>query len=112
MMLSSSLKGVVSQTLIKKIGGGRVAAQEILVTDDAVAAMIREGKNHMINNHLATQKSAGNQLLNAALLKHVQDGNITADDAYLKSVEKKGMIAALQRANIKFNAPSEGLKSA
>ncbi len=112
MMLSSSLKGVVSQTLIKKIGGGRVAAQEILVTDDAVSAMIREGKNHMINNHLATQKSAGNQLLNAALLKHVQDGNITADDAYLKSVEKKGMIAALQRANIKFNAPSEGLKSA
>ena len=45
-MVASSLKGVVAQTLVKKNGGGRIAAHEILVSNDAVSNMIRESKNH------------------------------------------------------------------
>ena len=56
-MLAESLRGVVSQTLVKKNGGGRIAAQEILIVDRAVASLIREGNTHMIGNQMQTQKS-------------------------------------------------------
>src|SRR5205823_1383388 len=47
-MLSESLKGVISQTLCKKLGGGRVAAREILLTTPAISNLIREGKTFQI----------------------------------------------------------------
>jgi twitching motility protein PilT len=99
-MLGSSLKGVIAQTLIKKIGGGRVAAHEILVVDDAVSSNIREGKNHMIQNTMMTQKAAGNQILNECLLSLVKDGSIEPMDGYLKSMDKKGFVEMGKRAGI------------
>ena len=110
-MLASSLKGVVAQTLLKKKGGGRVAAHEILVSSDAVAAMIREGKNHMIANHMQSQKADGNLLLTESLFKLVKDGVIEADDAMRKAVDKGSMADVLRRATIKFDptlAPATG----
>jgi len=101
-MLSSSLKGVVAQTLLKKKGGGRVAAQEILVSNDAVAAMIRENKNHMIGNHMLTQKQDGNQMLNDTLLKLVADGIVSPQDALFKSVDKNDFMLSASRRNIKL----------
>ncbi len=99
-MLASSLKGVVAQTLIKKIGGGRVAAHEILVVDDAVSSNIREGKNHLIQNTMITQKAAGNQLLNECLLTLAKDGLIEPMDAYLKCIDKKSLVELAKRWNI------------
>ena len=99
-MLSSSLRGVVAQTLVKKKGGGRVAAQEILVVNDAVSALIREGKTHMIATHMQTQKAEGNQLLNEALLKYVTDGLIDAQDAYMKAVDKNSLLENMRRKGI------------
>ena len=99
-MLASSLKGVVAQTLIKKIGGGRVAAHEILVVDDAVSSNIREGKNHLIQNTMITQKAAGNQLLNECLLTLAKDGLIEPMDAYLKCIDKKSLVELARRWNI------------
>ncbi len=96
MMLAESLKGVVTQTLCKKIGGGRVAAFEILVVDSAVSAMIRSGKSHMIENHMQTQKKAGNRLMNDSLTKLVEQGLITAEQAVSKSVEQKELAEHLQ----------------
>jgi twitching motility protein PilT len=96
MMLASSLKGVVSQTLLKKIGGGRVAAQEVLVVNDAVSAMIREGKNHMIANHMTSQRSDGNELLNDALVNLVLKGIVRVEDAYVKAIAKKDFILSLK----------------
>lgn len=96
-MLSSSLKGVVAQTLLKKIGGGRVAAHEILIPNDAVAAMIREGKTHMIENHMQTQKQDGNQLLNESLISHVRSGDVDITEAYRKSVQKKSFVQIAKR---------------
>jgi twitching motility protein PilT len=103
MMLSSSLKGVVAQTLLKKKGGGRVAAHEILVMNDAVAAMIREGKNHMVPNHMQTQKAEGNVLLNEALAKLVKDQVVDADEALRKAIDKSGFLELLKRLGIKFD---------
>ena len=99
-MLASSLKGVVTQTLLKKKGGGRVAAHEILITNDAVAAMIREGKIQHLANHMMTQKADGNQLLNDALLKLVQDGVVDIQDAYFKAVDKNGFLASAKSRGI------------
>ena len=99
-MLASSLRGVVAQTLLKKKGGGRVAAHEILVTNDAVSAMIREGKNHMIGNHMQSQKTDGNQLLNEALSKLVKEGVVDAEDAYRKAVDKASLLEIFRRLNI------------
>ena len=58
-MLSESLKGVVAQTLLKKKGGGRVAALEILIVTPAVANLIREGKTFQIPSLMQTGQGAG-----------------------------------------------------
>ena len=100
-MLASSLRGVVTQTLLKKKGGGRVAAHEILMVNDAVSSMIREGKIHMIANHMLTQKAEGNQLLNDALFKLVADDQVEVQDALFKSVDKNDFLASAARKNIK-----------
>jgi twitching motility protein PilT len=99
-MLASSLRGVVTQTLLKKKGGGRAAAHEILISNDAVAAMIREGKIQHLANHMMTQKADGNQLLNDALLKLVQDGVVDIQDAYFKAVDKNGFLASAKSRGI------------
>ncbi len=104
MMLSSSLKGVVAQTLLKKKAGGRVAAHEILVMNDAVSAMVREGKNHMIPNHMQTQKGEGNILLNESLAKLVKDGVVDAEEALRKSIDKTSFLEIMKRMNIKMEA--------
>ena len=104
-MLSSSLRGVVAQTLLKKKSGGRVAAHEVLIANDAVGAMIREGKVQHLANHMLTQKQDGNQLLNDALLKLVQDGVVDAQDAFFKAVDKNSflMMAKQRGINITVN---------
>lgn len=101
-MLASSLRGVVTQTLLKKKGGGRVAAHEILMVNDAVSAMVREGKIHMIANHMMTQKAEGNQLLNDALFKLIAEDQIEPHDALFKSVDKNDFVLAAARKNIKI----------
>jgi twitching motility protein PilT len=106
-MLASSLKGVVAQTLLKKKGGGRVAAHEILVLDSAVSAMIREGKNHMIASHMQTQKQEGNILLNESLLKFAKDGTVDPEDAFRKAVDKNGFIEACKRTGIKLSVAEQ-----
>lgn len=100
-MLASSLRGVVAQTLIKKKGGGRVAAQEVLITNDAVSAMIREGKTHMLGNHMLTQKGEGNVLLNEALFKLIAEDLIDPQEALFKAVDKNDFLLAAARRNIK-----------
>lgn len=102
-MLASSLKGVVAQTLLKKKGGGRVAAHEILVTNDAVGNMIRESKNHMVENHMQTQKKDGNMLLNESLIKLVKQGLVEPKVAYSKSIDKAAFLENAKRAGVNTN---------
>lgn len=95
-MLAESLKGVVSQTLCKKIGGGRVAAREVLIVNKAVSALIRENKTVQINNVIQTQRKLGMETLNDALMNLVKSKTIEPQEAYLKSVERKDMMGKLK----------------
>ena len=95
-MLSESLKGVIAQTLCKKLSGGRVAAREILLTTPAISNLIREGKTFQIPSIIQTSKQLGMLTLNDALLELVEKKEISPDEAYMKSVEKTGLAASLK----------------
>ena len=81
LQLSMSLKAVVSQQLLKKVGGGRVAACEIMIVDYAIANLIREAKTPQIRNALQTSAALGSITMEAAVKKLVQEGQITREVA-------------------------------
>ena len=87
-MLAESLKGVISQTLCKKIGGGRVAAREVLLSIPAVTNLIREGKTFQIPTVMQTSKRLGMVTLNDALLELVDGQLIEPAEGYGKAVDK------------------------
>jgi len=87
-MLSSSLKGVVAQTLLKKKTGGRVAALEVLIVNSAIANIIREGKTYQIPSMMQTGKKYGMQMLNESLFSFVESGVVTPTEALFKAVDK------------------------
>jgi twitching motility protein PilT len=95
-MLSESLRGVIAQTLCKKLGGGRVAAREILLSIPAVSNLIREGKTFQIPSIMQTNRKVGMVTLNDALMELVDSKQVEPKEAYMKSVEKTGFAAALK----------------
>jgi twitching motility protein PilT len=95
-MLSESLRGVIAQVLCKKIGGGRVAAREVLLTIPAVSNLIREGKTFQIPSIMQTNRKTGMVTLNDALVELVDAKLVEPKEAYMKSSEKTGMLAALK----------------
>jgi len=99
-MLSESLKGVITQLLCKKIGGGRVPSQEILLVNGAVANLIREGKTFQIPSIMQTSRGAGMQTMNDALFDLVKNKLVMPGDAIAKSLAKADLKAALKRAGI------------
>lgn len=84
-MFAESIQGVITQTLCKKVGGGRVAALEILIGSTAVRNLIREGKIHQIPSIMQTSQNIGMQTLNMHLLELVTEGKITRETAIEKS---------------------------
>jgi twitching motility protein PilT len=85
MQLSGTLQGVISQTLLPKIGGGRVAALEILIATDAVRAMIRESKTSQMITAMQTGSKYGMILLEDRLNQLIAEKKITVDDAVAKA---------------------------
>jgi twitching motility protein PilT len=83
--LSTAIIGVVSQALIPKIGGGRVAAYEILRVTPAIGNLIRENKTFRINSSIQTGAKLGMQLLDDHLFKLWQDKKITKENALAKA---------------------------
>jgi twitching motility protein PilT len=102
-MLADALKCVVSQTLLKKIGGGRIAALETLFISPAIANLIREGKNFQITSAMQTGRSYGQKLMNDALVEFIKDKKVEPMEAYLKCPDKESFIAACKRAGIPFD---------
>jgi len=81
-MLSSSLVSVIAQALLPKVGGGRLATSEILVTNHAIANLIREDKVHQIYSSMQLgQGDSGMQTQTQALVKLVQGGLVSRDTA-------------------------------
>src|SRR5205823_2755155 len=103
-MLSESLKGVIAQTLCRKIGGGRIAALEVLIATQAVSNLIREGKTFQIPSIMQVGKSIGMVSLNDALMELVSKKLVTPDEAHSKAVDKGGFEALLKRANLSLEA--------
>ncbi len=87
-MLSESIQSVISQTLIKRVGGGRVAAHEIMVGTSAIRNLIREDKIAQMYSMIQTGQNEGMQTLDQCLEKLVRDRLITPADARARAVDK------------------------
>ncbi len=99
-MLSGSLKAVIAQTLCKRSDKGRVAALEVLMVNNAVSNLIREGKIFQIPSVMQTAKAEGMILLNEALFTHVKAGIVDPKEAYIKAVDKKGLLAMYEEGGV------------
>jgi twitching motility protein PilT len=88
-MLSESLQSVISQTLLKKVGGGRIAAHEIMVGTSAIRNLIREAKVAQMYSAIQTGRKDGMQTLDQDLKDKVDKGLITMAEARGKAVAKK-----------------------
>ena len=107
-MLSESLKGVIAQTLLRKKGGGRVAAMEILVVNGAISNLIREGKTFQIPSLMQTGKAQGMQTIADAMIELVKNGTVEPQEAYDRAIAKKEFGLLLARSG--FKGPwSEGV---
>ncbi len=84
-MLSESLKAVISQTLLKKIGGGRVAAHEIMIGTPAIRNLIREDKVAQMYSSIQTGQNVGMQTLDQNLKSMLASGIVAKDEAIRKA---------------------------
>ncbi len=91
-MLSESLKAVISQTLLKRNGGGRVAAHEIMIGTPAIRNLIREDKIAQMYSAIQTGQSHGMMTLDQNLMDLVRQGLITRKDAQAKAVNKDSFV--------------------
>jgi twitching motility protein PilT len=96
--LSDVLRGVVCQNLCRRIGGGRVAALEVMVVNPAIANLIRENKTNQIPSMMQTGKALGNVLLNESLANLVKQGKCEAAEVLSKAVDKADLAKRLNFA--------------
>lgn len=79
--LSNILMAICAQRLVPAIGGGRIPAAEIMVSNNAVRSLIREGKTHQLDTVIQTGADQGMQTMDRTLVKMIQSGLITYDNA-------------------------------
>ncbi len=107
-MLSSSLKGVIAMNLCKQPADwSRIAALEILMVNNAVANLIREGKTHQIASVMQTGAQLGMRLLNDSLFELVQSGQVEPMEAYMKSASKAELVKRYEQAKVPFDEARE-----
>src|SRR6266571_1368978 len=99
-MLSESLRCVIAQNLCRKIGGGRIAALEVLIVTQAVSNLIREGKTFQIASMMQVGKAVGMIGLNDALMELVTKKLVAPEEALSKAVDKSGFEALLKRVPV------------
>ena len=87
-MLSESLRAVISQTLMKRNGGGRVAAHEIMIGTPAIRNLIREGKIAQMYSSIQTGQAQGMQTLDQCLQDMVSKGVVSKEEARYKAQNK------------------------
>jgi twitching motility protein PilT len=87
-MLSESLRAVISQTLLKKIGGGRIAAHEIMIGTPAIRNLIREGKIAQMYSAIQTGQGSGMHTLDQNLAELMAKGAINKEEARFRAVNK------------------------
>jgi twitching motility protein PilT len=88
-MLAASLRGVIAQLLMKKQdGSGRVAVNEILVVNNAVSAIVREGATQKLQDVIVAGKSQGMQFMDDAIWEQLLGGVVSPHEAYMKAIDK------------------------
>ena len=98
--LADSLRGVVSQLLLKRNGGGRVAAREVLLNTPAVSSVIAEGKTSQLPMAIEGGRRYGMMPLNDALVGLVQQGIVDGREAYRFASDRPGLLAFLKRQGV------------
>ena len=98
--LAENLRGIVAQALLRKTGGGRVAAREVLLNTSAVATLIAEGKTSQLPMAIDSGRKHGMVALNDALVAFVQGGIVDAREAYRQAADQQGFLALLKRQGI------------
>lgn len=88
-MLANSLRGVVAQLLLKRADRpGRIAVNEILIANAAVAAVIREGATHKLQDVIVSGRAQGMQFMDDAILALLDKGIVSAYEAFMKAIDK------------------------
>lgn len=112
-MLAESLRGVISQVLCRKVGGGRVAALEVLIGTPPVCNLVREAKTFQIPSIMQAGRRYGMCQMNDALMELVRKGLVEPEEAYQKTVEKPALLAMLKRAGLDVSwAPKDATPGA
>ena len=96
LQLSQVLEAVLSQTLVPRIGGGRVAAVEILIATHAVRNLIREGKTYQVHDVMQLGSKDGMQTLNQALAELVKKKTVAREEAIMKSSNPRQLEKLIQ----------------
>lgn len=102
--LAQNLLGVVAQVLLKKSGGGRLAARELLLNTPAVASLLTEGKTSQLPLAIEGGRKHGMVPLNDALGGFAQSGAVDVREAYRCSADRPALLALLQRQGIDTSA--------
>jgi twitching motility protein PilT len=97
-ILAGVLRGVVSQRLLPKIGGGRVAAVEVMVMNARIADLIREGKSDEITDAVAEGEFFQMQTFTQALIEHVLSGKVDAETAANAATNRHDFLVSLEQA--------------
>lgn len=95
--LAASLSAVIAQRLIPKIGGGMVAAYEVLIATSPVRNLIREGRSNQLQNVMFTNTKEGMQTLENSLARLIADGVVSYDDAMAVTAHPKELIRILEQ---------------
>src|SRR5260370_40123982 len=103
-MLSEALSAVISQTLMKKNSGGRVAAHEIMIGTPAIRNLIREGKIAQMYSSIQTGGAQGMQTLDQCLAELVAKGMVSKEEARFKAQNKDSLRCAARRIQRPENA--------
>ncbi len=98
--LAESLRGVISQVLLRKTGGGRVAARELLLNTAAVATLVAGGKLQQLPAAMESGRKHGMVPLNDALVVFVQSGTVDAREAYRQAFDRDAFLGLLKREGI------------
>jgi twitching motility protein PilT len=98
--LAECLRGMIVQVLLRKTGGGRVPAREVLLNTPAVSSVIAEGKTSQLAMAIEGGRRYGMMPINDALVGLVQSGVVEAREAYRRSTDRPGFLAGLKRSGI------------
>jgi twitching motility protein PilT len=98
--LAQHLRGVVAQVLLRKSGGGRLAAREVLLNTPAVASVLAEGKTSQLPLAIEGGRKHGMVPLNDALVGFVQSGAVDVREAYRQASDRPGLLSLLRRQGI------------